>query len=245
MADTPTVTPAASTNPQLWARVGGAFYLVIIVAGAFGEAFVRQRLVVPGDAAATAANIQAAQGLWRAGIAGDLLMHVCDVPVMAVIYLLLRPVSRPLALTALLFNIVQTGALVMNKMTLMMPLFLLGNAAYLKTFGAEQLAALAYVFVRAHGIGFGFGLVYFGAYCLVVGHLVRRSGFLPAVLGWGMQLAGACYIVNTFTVLLWPKFGASLYPYILVPAFVAELSFALWLLIKGVNVERWRARAAT
>src|SRR5262245_4244994 len=91
------MTSASVESPQRYARVGGLLYLIIIVAGATGELFIRGRLIVPRDAALTAHNILAAPFLWRVGIAGDLVMHVCDVGLMLVFYVLLRPVSRNLA----------------------------------------------------------------------------------------------------------------------------------------------------
>ena len=119
-------------SPQVYARIGGILYLMIIIAGALGEIFIRGKLIVSGDAMSTANNIMAAQSLWRIGIAGDLLMHVCDVPLMLVFYVLLKPVNKNLALLAVLFNLIQTAVLVANKLNLLMPLFLLGNADYLK-----------------------------------------------------------------------------------------------------------------
>jgi Domain of unknown function (DUF4386) len=125
---------SVESSPQRYARVGGLLYLIIIVAGATGELFIRGRLIVPRDAAFTAHNIAAAPFLWRVGIAGDLVMHICDVGLMLVFYILLRPVSRNVALLAVLFNLVQTAVLVANKMTLLLPLFLLGTGEYLKAF---------------------------------------------------------------------------------------------------------------
>jgi hypothetical protein len=147
------------TSPQAYARIGGVLYLIIIVAGLFGEAVVRNKLIVSGDATATATNIAASQTLWRAGIAGDLVMHVCDVPLLLVFYVLLRPVSRNLALLAILFAAVQTAALVATKLSLLVALFLLGSADYLKAFEPRQLHALTYVSIRADGYGFGIGLI--------------------------------------------------------------------------------------
>jgi hypothetical protein len=230
-------------SPQLYARIGGLLYLVIIVAGGWGE-FFRGTLIVSGDAAATANNIMASQSLWRTSIAGDLLMHLCDVVVMFVIYVLLRPVHRNLALLGLLFNLVQTAVLVANKMTLVLPLFLLGNSVYLKAFDPRQLNALAYVSLRAHDYGFGFGLIFFGVVCLIEGHLIRRSGYLPKVLGVLMQVAGACYLANSFALILAPALASTLFPAIMLPPLIAESSLALWLLVKGVNVEKWRQTAA-
>jgi hypothetical protein len=229
-------------SPQLYARIGGVLYLIIIAAGISGELFLRGPLIVPGDAAATAANITAHDGLWRASIAGDLLMHMCDVGVMLVFFLLLRPVSRNLALLAIMFNLIQTGVAVANKLTLLVPLFLHGEAPYLEAFTARQRDALSYVALRLHDYGFGFALIFFGLEIVVVGYLIIRSGYLPSLLGMLMQLAGVCYLVNSFALVLAPGFAPSLFPVIMLPPFVAELGMALWLLVKGVDMTAWIQR---
>jgi hypothetical protein len=205
---------------------------------------VRGTLVVHGDPIATAARIMASPTLWRAGIALDLLMHVCDVFVMWALYLLLRPVSRNLALLNLLLNLIQTAVLVANKVILLMPLFLLGGADYLKAFDPAQLQAWSYLAIKLHDYGFGIGLIFFGCVCLVEGYLIRKSRYLPRLIGVLMQIAGACYLINSFALLLAPNLAARLFPAILMPCFVAELSLALWLLIKGVNMAEWRKRAS-
>jgi hypothetical protein len=237
-------TTATATSPQVHARIGGLLYLVIILAGALGELFIRGRLVVPGDAAATAGNILASTSLWRVGIVGDLVMHVCDVFVMWVLYLLLRPVNRNLALLNLLLNLIQTAVLVANKVILLVPLLLLGGADYLEAFDPAQLQAWSYFTIELHEYGFGIGLIFFGGVCLVEGHLIRTSRYLPRLIGVLMQIAGACYLINSFALLLAPDFEAHLFPAILMPCLVAELSLALWLLIKGVNVAEWHKRAS-
>ena len=229
------------TSPQAYARIGGVLYLMIIAAGATGELFVRGSQVVSGNAAATAHNILASPYLWRAGIAGDLVMHVCDVGLMLVFYVLLRPVSRTLAMLAVLFNLVQTSVLVANKLNLVLPLFLLADVGYLQAFTPEQRQALSYVAIRAHDYGFGVGLIFFGVECVVVGYLIVRSWYLPRTLGVMMQIAGACYVINSFAVILYPPLGSRLFPFILLPPFVAELSLASWLLVKGVDVTAWNA----
>jgi hypothetical protein len=237
-------TPATETSPQIHARIAGLLYLVLIIAGALGELFIRGKMVVSGDAAATAGNIMASPSLWRVGITGDLVMHVCDVFVMWALYLLLRPVSRNLALLNLLLNLIQTAVLVANKVTLLVPLFLLGDARYLKAFDPAQLQAWSYIAIKLHDYGFGIGLIFFGCVCLVEGYLIRHSRYLPRLIGVLMQIAGVCYLINSFALLLAPDLAARLFPAILMPCLVAELSLALWLLIKGVNMTEWRKRAS-
>jgi hypothetical protein len=222
---------AVAERPPAWQlRVAGLMYLALIVLGALGEMKVRGSLVVSGDAAATARNIMGSEGMWRAGIAGDLLMHVLDLPVIVVLYLLLRPVHRGLALFATLINLVQTAVLAANKLNLLLPLFLLGDAAYLQAFPPQQLQAMAYLAVKAHGYGFAIGLVFFGVACVARGWLLFRSGLAPRVLGILMALAGASYLVNSFALLLAPAVADMLFPWIMLPPLAGETAFALWLL---------------
>jgi hypothetical protein len=238
-------TAMPTMSPQPYARFAGLLYLVIIAAGMFGELHVRGALVVSGDAAATAARIAAAPGLWRSGIVLDLLMHVCDVFVMWAIYQLLRPTSRRLALLVLLLNLIQTAVLVANKLLLLVPLLLSEtHPAYLTAFTDAQLQAIGYFAIRLHEHGFGVGLVFFGFVCLVEGYLIRRSGYLPRLIGAAMQLAGVCYIANTALLLLAPGIQGQLFPFVMLPCLLAELSFALWLTIKGVDEAGWRRAAA-
>jgi hypothetical protein len=203
------------------------------VLGLFGEAYVRGTLVVSGDPAATAANIQGAASLWRLGVAGDLMMHILDVPLIVILYLLLRPVSPGLALLSAVFNVVQTAVLAANKLTLLAPILLLEGSA--NALPAEVAQGLAYVAIQAHGYGFGIGLVFFGLACLVRGYLIMHCDYLPRTLGYLLLAAGACYLVNSFALLLSPGLASALFPLILLPAFVGELSLALWLAFKGVD----------
>lgn len=232
-------------SPQPYARLAGLLYLVIIVAGALGELFIRGKLVVAGDAAATAGRIAASESLWRLGIVGDLTMHVCDVFVMWALYVLLRPVSRQLALLNLLLNLIQTAVLVANKLSLLVPLLLLGHAPYLAAIDIAQRQAWSLAAIQLHEYGFGVGLIFFGCVCLLEGYLIRRSGYLPKVLGALMQVAGACYLINSLALLLAPAIESALFPAILMPCLVAELSLALWLLLKGVDVSAWRRCVST
>jgi hypothetical protein len=228
-------------NPPLaqrYVRLGGLMYLAIIGLGLFGELFVRGALVIPGDAAATAARIAAAPLQWRSGIAGDLLMQLLDLPVMLVLYLLLRPVNERLALLATWINLIQTAVLALNKLTLLLPLLLQHDGGPAAVFSTAQLDAWAYLSIRLHGYGFGIGLIFFGVACLIRGYLIVRSAYLPKFLGVLIALAGLCYLVNSFALLLAPPLAAALFPLILAPAFVGELALSLWLLIKGAEERR-------
>jgi uncharacterized protein DUF4386 len=227
------------TSPQAYARTGGVLYLIIIVVGLFGEAFVRDRLIVSGDATATAANIRSMESLWRFHIAGELFLLICAIALLLILFVLLRPVSRDLALVAVFFNLVSIGVEAAITLYLIEALFPLGSAGYLKAFTREQLYAMASLSLRSHSYGFGVSLTFFGCFCLVIGYLILRSTYLPKALGILMQIAGLSYLTNSFTLVLAPAFANRLFPAILLPAFVGEASLSLWLLMKGVNVPKW------
>jgi len=230
------------TSPQVYARIGGVLYLIIIACGLFGEVFVRGPLIVAGDAAATAHRIMASEFLFRCGVAGDLIMHICDVPLTLIFYLLLRPVSRNLSLLGALFSLLQTAVLVANKLNLVTALLLLGGSNYLKAFDPNQVQAMASLSLALHGYGFGIGLIFFGVSCIVVGYLIFRSGYFPKSLGVLQMIAGLCYLINSFALLLVPSFADQIFPAILFPAFIGELSTCLWLIVKGVNILKWDER---
>jgi hypothetical protein len=233
----------APASPQKVARIGGLLYLIIILVGLDNELFVRGRLVVPGNAMATAEKIRSSELMWRVGIAADLFLLLTSAVVLALIfYRLLRPVSRDLALLAVLFNLVSISLEAANKLHLLAVFFPLGNAQYVKAFAPEQLAALASFSARSHAYGFGVSLIFFGWECLILGYLIFRSGYLPRVIGVLMQLAGLSYLINSFAVIVSPSLAGRLFPAILLPAFVGEVSLCLWLLVKGVDASKWNAR---
>ena len=229
-------------SPQHYARIGGLIYLAIILLGLYGELFVRGALIVDGDPAATVGRIAAAPFLWRSGIVADLMMQVLDVPLIVILYLLLRPVSASLALTSTLLNLVQTAVLALNKLSLLLPLFLLQDAGYLRAFQLEQLQVLSYLAIKLHGHGFALGLLFFGFTCLIQGYLMFKSGYFPKWVGLMMQIAGLSYLVNTLTLILAPDLAGALFPAVLMPAFIGELSVCLWLILKGVKLPQWEQR---
>jgi hypothetical protein len=233
----------AELSPQAYARIGGVLYLIIIAAGLFAEAFVRDRLIVPADAAATAANIMAHELMFRLGIAADLTTFLCAIALTMILYVLLKPVNRNLALLMVIFNLVQDAIGGLNALNTYRPLQMLGGAGYLKVFSPEQLQAMALLSLKAHAVGFGLALTFFGFSCLALGYLIFKSSFLPRALGVLIAIAGACYLVNSFALILSPQLASILFPSILLPAFIGELSLALWLTVKGVNVQKWEEKA--
>lgn len=230
-------------SPQTYARVGGILYLFIIVAALFGESFVRGSLIVPHDAAATAGHVLGSETLFRVGLAGEMLTCVCDVALALILYVLLRPVVQSLALLAAFFRLTFVGMYGTAKLFEVAALAALASGDYLHGLSSEQLHDLAYLFLRVHALGYGVSLLFFGFSSLLFGYLIRRSEYLPKVLGALLMIAGVGYAVFSLMQMLAPAFaGRYLFPWLMLPGFVAELALALWLTIKGVNLPLWNAR---
>ncbi|MBU2605834.1 MAG: DUF4386 domain-containing protein [Alphaproteobacteria bacterium] len=237
------MTRRGRDNPVALARLTGAFYLYIIAAGIFAEAFVRGTLVNSGDAAATAANITGAESLWRIGLTAELFMLAADIFVALLLYELLKPVSRRLALLGAGFHLVSTAIAGFKSVLLLVPLMLLGGGDYLQAFGQQQIEAATLIAIKLHGQTYDISLFAFGISCLFKGYLIYRSGFLPRVLGALIVLAGLCYFANSVLNILSPEFASGLFPWIMLPCLVGEAGLTLWLLIVGLNKETWMARA--
>ena len=231
-------------SPQRYARLGGALYLAIIVLGGFAEGFVANKLLVSGNSAATAHNILASPGLWRLSVAGNLIVVLCAVPLLWIEYLLLRPVSKQLALLAVLFNLVSLAVEAISKLFLLVVMPTLGSADLPRAFEPQQIEILANLALKSHDTAFNIALIFFGFTCLVNGYLIFKSGFLPKFVGVLMQIAGLCYLTACFAVLFAPAFADLITPAILVPPLVGESSFCLWLLVKGVDDAKWKKRAS-
>jgi hypothetical protein len=238
------ITRVPENSPRTKARAAGLLYLIIFVTAAFSEFFVRGKLLVHGDAAATATNILSQEFLYRLGGASQIIALVCDVAVAVIFYDLFKPVNRRVSLAAALFRITFVGIMGFNMVNHFAPLVLLRGGHALTSFNTDQLEALAFASQRLYGTGYVVSTVFFGFQCLLLGYVVFRSCFLPRVLGALLLLAGVGYVANAFAQLVAPAVADSISSYLLLPGVVGELSLTLWLLIGGVHVERWKARAS-
>jgi Domain of unknown function (DUF4386) len=235
---------AVEASPQTYARIGGALYLFIIVAALFAEAYVRGSLIVSGDATATAHNIQGSETLFRAGLAGEMLTCACDVTLALILYVLLKPVSKNLALLGAFFRLTFIALYSVAKLFEIAALVALTGNDALKAFDPQQLHALAYLSLRVHGLGYGASLLFFGFCCILFGYLIDQSGYLPRTLGILLIVGGVGYVAFSLAQMMAPAFaGRVLFPWLMLPAFPAELGLALWLLVKGVDVPKWEERA--
>jgi hypothetical protein len=232
------------SSPQLYARIAGAIYLLIIVFGGFSEGFVMNTLVVPGDATATAHNIMASAALWRLSVAGDLIVPLIAVPQLWIIYHLLKPAGRTLALLFVLLEIVSLSVESISKLFLLMVLPVLKNVGYAQVFTPQQIFALVHMMLTAHDTCFNIALLFFGVDCLVTGYLIFKSGYFPRVIGLLLQLAGLSYLIGTLPAFFAPAFANTISLPVQLVALVGEASFCLWLLVMGVNVTKWDERVA-
>ncbi len=236
-----TVIP--QTSARLRARISGALYVLCIGCGLFAEMVVRARLVVYGDAAVTAHNIAAAPGLYRAGFFADVSAMALGALSSVLLYTLLKAVSRGLALTVLVLDVISNAVSISGSILLFAPLIILQGDGYLSALTAPQLSSLALLSIKLYESVYAISLGLFSGSCLLTGYLIFRSTFLPKAIGVVLALAGTCYLVNTFVVLMPKGFADYLFPWIFLPILVGEGTLALWLLIAGVNSAKWDAIA--
>jgi hypothetical protein len=234
----------ADTSPRRLARIAGVLYLINILGGAFAIGVVPAMLVVSGDAAATAHNIQAHALLYRLGLAAHVLVTVTNVPLAVIFYDLFKVVNRRLALLDAAFILVATAIEAGGLANEFAPLALLGGGPYASALSAAQLQALAYLPGDLAGIGYSIHTVFFGLDILLFAYLALRSTFVPRAIGVLLALDGLAYLLYSFADLLVPGLAAMLVPAIQVPALLGEGSLCLWLLVVGVDIERW-TRAAS
>jgi hypothetical protein len=231
----------AETSPFVYARVAGILFLIMVIAAEFSTGVVGVNLIVPGDATATANNIMASESQFRAGIVGHLVVLFTDVGVSVLLYVLLRPVSKTLSLVAAVFRLIMVAMRGINLLTHFLALQLLSGAGYLTVFETDQLHALVLLVLTAFEDGVLIDFIFFGLHLFFVGYLVFKSGYLPRILGVWLMIACFGYLINSFTSLgfLFPGYDALVSQFVFLPSTISEFALFLWLLVKGVNVERW------
>ena len=235
-------TANGMTSIQRTARFAGALYLLIAALAGFVHFYVPGVLVVAGDATATANNITASGGLFRWGIASELILLSCEIVLSVLLYVLLRPVSKTLSLIAAVSRLAMTTIHGANLLVSFFVLLLLSGAGYMAVFNSEQAAALAMLFLDVSSYGFTVGVVFLTIHAALLGYLIYVSGYFPRILGALFLIAAMGYAIDAFGHVLLPGYetGAA---YIAIPIALAEIAFPLWLLVKGVNSERWNHRA--
>ncbi len=235
-------TNAKANSIQMTARFAAILTLLIVVLAPFSMLYIPTTLVVPGDATATANNIMASQGLFRAGMVSDSIVFLIEIALTVLLYILIKPVSKSLSLIATYARLAMTVIQGINLLNHFIVLLLLSGAGYLTVFAPDQLQVFVLLFLNAHeSVTLIWGL-FFGLHLLVFGYLVYKSGYLPKFIGVLLLIVALCYLVQDFGNMLFSQYKA-LFTSIGSLAFL-EIAFPLWLLIKGVNVEEWQKRVS-
>jgi hypothetical protein len=228
-----------AVTAQQYARWVGVLYIVTIVAGGWGEAHVPNTLLMANDVAGTAQRVAASLGLFRASFAAYLLEAACDITLNVLLYALLRPVSRNLALLATCFGLMATSVYAAGEMLYFAAALPAVDADLARVISPEAKAALTYLCLTIYGYVNGIFAVFYGTAAMVRGHLILRSGYLPRALGAFFILGGAGFIAKNILVVAVPQYDV---PYVLLPMFLAWCYWVLWLLIKGIDRAQWDAK---
>jgi len=229
----------AEASPRLTARMAGACQLLEAITATFGQVIVLGRLVVDGNGAATAANILGHVRLFWVGFASSLMGVAFHIAWALLIYVLLKPVNRILSLLAAFFILVACAMQALTGLLYLAPLLILQGGSSLSAFTAEQLQALALMFLKLNTYAFEIDLVFFGFWCILTGYLIFRSTFLPRVLGVLVMISGLGWVTY-----LYPPLAHHLGTFRVAASALGEIPMELWLIVMGVNVQRWKEQAS-
>ena len=230
----------AEVSPRLKARMAGAFQLLEALTAGFGQVIVLDRLVVAGNAAATAANVLGHERLFWLGFASSLIGVAFHIAWALLIYVLLKPVNRSLSLLAAFFVLVSCAMQALTSLLYLAPLLVLQGGSSLSAFTAEQLQGPALMFLKLNQYAYNIDLVFFGLWCVLTGYLIFRSTFLPRILGVLLAISGLGWVTYLYPPLAYYLFM----PYIAVASALGEIPLELWLIVMGVNAQRWKEQAS-
>lgn len=218
------------------AGIVGLVYLFVLIPGVFAEFYVPAQLIDYDNARQTALSIMANERLFRLGIAANFIVFITDVILIAALYVVLKPVSRPLALVAAFWRLVETAVLIIVPLSDLYLLRILSGADYLQAFETDQLAALARLSISAHNSAYNLGLVLAGLGSTVFCYLWLKSRYIPRALAAFGVFASLLLGVCTFVSIIFPDFTKVVtVAFYGGPIFVFELVMGLWLVFKGIR----------
>ena len=221
-----------STKRQ--ARVAGLLYLLASIPAPFALIYVPNRLIVPGDATATANHLRTSETLFRLGIVSEVFGFIMFIFVVLALYRLFKGVNEKHALAMAILLLVSIPISLLNVLNDIAALILVSGADFLSVFDKGQLDALAYLFLRLHGQGFVVAQIFWGLWLFPFGILVIRSGFIPRFLGYLLFIAGFGYVASSFTSLLLPSYAHAVDQFAGILE-LGELLIIFWLLIWGAK----------
>ena len=223
---------------QRYARWVGVLYVITIMAAGWGESSVPSALLIGNDVAGTAHRLASSLGTFRASFAAYLFEASCDITLNVLLYALLRPVSRDLALLAVGFGLIATAVYAAGEIFYFAAALPAVDADVARVVSPEAREMLTYLCLTIYGYVNGIFAVFYGTAAAVRGYLMLRSGYLPRALGVLFIVGGAGFIAKNFLVVFTPQYDV---PYVLLPLFLAMMSWTLWLFIKGIDCARWEA----
>src|ERR1700731_4444126 len=227
-------------SPHFKARMAGVCQLLEALTATFGQVIIRDKLVVAGNAAATAANILGHQPLFWLGFALSLIGVAFHIAWAALMYELLKPVNRGISLLAVFVILVGCAMQALTSFLYLTPLLILHGGSSLSAFTSEQVQALALMFLKLNAYAFNIDLFFFGLWCVLTGYLIFRSTFLPRILGVLLAISGLGWVTYLYPPLAYRLF----IPYIAVASALGEIPLELWLIVMGVNAQRWKVQAS-
>jgi len=224
------------------ARIAGGIYLLMVLTAPFSLIYVPSKLIVRGNALATADNILAHETMFRLSIFGDLIGHVIFICLAVALYRLLSNVNKTWAILMVSFVLVSAAVGFLNALNNIAAVILFRGGEFLDVIDKTQRDALGMLFVRLHNNGEFISEIFWGVWLFPFGLLVYRSGFLPRLLGVWLIVACFAWIALSITALFFPSHYGAAFTW-LQPAFFAEMAIMLWLLIRGANLSALPAEA--
>jgi hypothetical protein len=225
--------PINNLNPNFY-RLTGLLYLLVIICAGFSQGYVRGTLVVPGDAGATATNILANEGLFRAGLALDLIAFIIDAVISVLLYQMFKAYGNTLAMVSSALRLIAHPAIgSLNLLNHYLAWQVIGGAEFLAPFDPAQLESLSLLFMEAHRYGYLIAGGFFGLHCFLLGVSIYKSDAIPNLLGGFLFGSAAGYLLETFGNFGFPGYEAYTALIVGIAAAIGEVSLTLYLLIKG------------
>jgi hypothetical protein len=219
---------------QKTARIAGLLYLAIVITGLFNLMYVPGKLIVKGDAAATASNFLAHQTLYRIDFAVGLLSTVIFMFLVLVLYRLFKEVNQQQAALMVILVLVQLPQSYVSQLLQIGAFELFRGADFLSVLGQSDREALGMMCIRLNGLGTHLSELFWGLWLFPLGSLVYRSGFLPRTLGVWLIINGVAYVALSMIGILIPEYVDIAYKFAF-PALLGEMAFMLWLVVMGAR----------
>ncbi len=223
------------SNQKKYGRIAGVLYLVIIISGIFSEGVVRSSLVIDGNTQATIENIANSEMLFRLGFASDIFMVLADISLALVFYLMFRHISNSLSLLAAMLRFVQALIIGVNLMNHFGVILVINSNDLATAFDSDQLSSSVMFLMEAHSYGYLLSGIFFGFSCMVLSYLIKRSEYLPSIFALLIGVSGFLYITDSFTQFIFPNFSSLTEVLVIISAIISEISFAVWLTVKGAT----------